>query len=243
MEEHPKILKIPPLTGGVIHLWMLSLNRSSQESEHYFSLLSDDEKVRAEKFYFPTARNHFIAGRGLLRTLLGKYLAIEPGCIEFQYEKHGKPKLRENQASQPIQFNLSHSEEWGIVALCLDLRIGVDIEMIRPMADMDDLATRFFTDRESALIESLSGDEKQESFYKIWTCKEAYLKGSGEGLLLPLDQVEVWTEADGSTRLLSKDGREMTEWQLHTFNPQPGYQCAICVEGGDMELVFQSFDQ
>jgi len=151
--------------------------------------------------------------------------------------------LKDGLSRLPIQFNVSHSEEVGIVAVCMNYPVGVDIEWIRPLADMDDLARRFFTQRESALVESLLGDEKQEVFYRLWTCKEAYLKASGEGLLIPLDQVEIWFEANGVARLLSNDGREMPDWQLRMFSPRKDYQCAVCIEGGDMKIVFQSFDR
>ncbi len=237
-EEHPETIA-PPLTDGVVHLWMLSLTRPAQERDHYFSLLSEDEKIRANKFYFETARSQFIVGRGLLRTLLGEYLEMDPVRVEFKYGSHGKPMLKENPSSQPIQFNVSHSEEWGIAAFCLDHRIGVDIEWNRPLADMDDLARQFFTERESTLVESLSGEQKQNLFYRLWTCKEAYLKASGKGLFIPLDQVEVRFEADGVAHLLSNDGWEMSGRRLHTFSPITEYQCAVCIEEGDVETVLR----
>lgn len=236
-EQHPETIA-PPLTEGVVHLWMLSLDRPSQERDYFFSLLSEDERIRANKFYFETARSQFIVGRGLLRTLLGEYLHIDPARVEFDYEAHGKPMLKKNQFDQLIQFNVSHSEQWGIAAVCLNCRIGVDIEWHRPLADMDDLARQFFTKRESALLESLSGKKKRELFYRLWTCKESYLKASGEGLLIPLDQVEVRFEAGDVASLLSNDGREMSEWRVHTFSPLNDYQCAVCIESGNVETAF-----
>lgn len=233
--------RIPHLAKGVVHIWCLPLDLPPQERERCFSLLSIDEKTRAGKFYFETARDHFIAGRGLLRILLGGYLNMEPASIQFGYELQGKPLLKEG--GLPIQFNVSHSEGLGVIAFCLGRRVGVDIEWFRPMADMDDLARRFFTEGESALIASLSGDSKQELFYKIWTGKESYLKAVGAGLLLPLDQVEVMFEAGGTVHLVSNGDEEMSDWQLRMFSPQSSYQCAVCVEGGDMEIVFQPQDQ
>jgi len=227
---------IPQLARDVVHVWVMSLELPRQERDHCLSLLSADEKTRAEKFYFEKARDHFIAGRGLLRTLLGGYLEVEPAEIQFDDEPQGKPILKD----QSIQFNVSHSDGLGVVAVCWDRRVGVDIEWHRPLADMDDLARRFFTANESALLASLSWSGKQELFYKLWTCKEAYLKAVGAGLFIPLDQVEVKFEADGGVHLISKEGIEMNEWQLRMFSPHVKYQSAVCVEGGGIEIVVQS---
>jgi 4'-phosphopantetheinyl transferase len=235
--------KIPHLARDVVHIWCLPLDLPQQEQERCLSLLAPDEKTRAEKFYFEKARDHFIAGRGLLRTLLGGYLKMEPAHLQLGYEPQGKPVLQGNLQNLPIQFNISHSEGLGVFALSLDHRVGVDIECVRPMADLDDLAQHFFTAKESALISSLSGNRKQELFYKIWTCKEAYLKAVGAGLFIPLDQIEVKFEADGSVCLISHDGMEMNDWQSHLFSPQVNYQCAVCVEGNNVEIVFQPSGQ
>lgn len=228
---------IPHLTRDAVHIWCLSLDLPQEEREHCFSLLSSDEKTRAEKFYFEKARDRYVAGRGLLRILLGGYLNLEPARIQIDYEPQGKPILKGVLHGLPIQFNVSHSEALGVFAFCLSRRVGVDIEWHRPLADMDDLARRFFTAGESALLASLSGLEKHELFYKIWTCKEAYLKAVGAGLLLPLDQVEVKFEADEEVHLISNDGARMDDWQVHIFSPQSDFQCAVCVEGGECVLI------
>jgi len=227
-------MKIPHLGRDVLHIWHLSLDVTVGERDQYSSLLSTDEKKRAERFYFEKVRDRYIAGRGLLRTLLGGYLNGEPAGIRFDYEPNGKPVLKD----QPIRFNVSHSEGEGVFAFCLDRAVGVDVEWRRPLADMNDLARRFFTGNESRLLASRLGDDKQELFYKLWTCKEAYLKAVGVGLLIPLDQVEVKFEAGGNVRLISNDGMEMDEWQVRIFNPRSDYQGAVCVEDGGMEIVF-----
>lgn len=244
-EEHPEInpwgrnLKVPVLRAGVVHLWMFSLDQSEMVLNYCSSLLSEDEKVRAAKFYFAGSRRQFILVRGALRNLLGAYLGMDPEQVEFAYEQHGKPMLKDGISPQPIRFNVSHAEDWGVTALCLEQRVGVDIEYIRAMPDMNDLARRFFTANESTLLESFEGEEKNQIFYKLWTCKEAYLKASGEGLFLPLDQVEIHFEAEGRVQLRSKHGTKMTEWALHLFNPQSDYQVATCVEGDPGEYMLQ----
>lgn len=230
--------RIPHLAKEVVHIWCLPLDLPPMEQEHCLSLLSPDEQARSKKFYFDKARDHFIAGRGLLRTLLGKYLNLEPASLQFSYEPQGKPVINTESQGLPIQFNVSHSEGFGVFAFCLGHRLGVDIEWLRPLADVDNFAELIFTLEESRMISSFTGKDKQELFYKIWTSKEAYFKALGAGLNNPLNEVGVKFEAAGDGHLISIDGEELSDWRLHLFNPQANYQCAVCVEGGNMEVVF-----
>ena len=93
-------------------------------------------------------------------------------------------------SNQTLQFNLTHSNDWAVYVFGWDRPLGIDLEHIRPMSNVDDLADQFFSARESALIHSLSGDPKWETFFTIWTCKEAFLKASGSGLTISLDQCD-----------------------------------------------------
>ena len=104
---------------------------------------------------------------------------------------------------------------------------------------MDNLAEQFFTTRESALVKSLFDDQKQELFYKIWTCKEAYLKALGTGLTSPLDQVEIVFESEKGVGLISRDGVKCEGWQLGLFGPQANYQGAFAIEGSAKSYRFQ----
>ena len=226
---------VQQLERDVVHIWHSSLDVSKEEREHFYSLLSEDEKVCAGKFYFEKARDYFIAGRGLLRILLGEYLGLKPAGIQFNYEPQGKPIL----TGESFQFNISHSEGMGVFAFCLNHRVGVDVEHIRPLVNMDDLAKKFFTANESALISSLVGEEKQNIFYMIWTCKESCLKASGAGMSIPLDQVEVKFEAGEDFRLIVG----VDTWRVRMFNPESKYQGAVCVEGGDIEVKLQFQNQ
>jgi len=83
-----------PLTDSDIHIWCASLSASPEDLSHYIPLLSQDELARSKRFYFKKDRDHFIVGRGLLRTILDSYLDVEPSQIEFVYGQYGKPALK-----------------------------------------------------------------------------------------------------------------------------------------------------
>ena len=233
-----------PLADSDIHVWCVSLNVSPQDLSYYSSLLSRDEVDRAGRFVFEKDRNHFIVGRGLLRVILGSYLHVEPAQLEFVYGPHGKPALKPGVTDKTLEFNLSHSKDLALYAFNWNRRIGVDIEYLIPMADMDDFAERFFTLRESTWINALSGEQKEDAFFKTWTCKEAFLKANGSGLMVPINQVEISLETEGTVELISigSDNKQPARWRLEMFNPSPGYQAALAVEGhgGQLNPLFQT---
>ena len=96
-----------------------------------------------------------MAARGVLRILLGRYLDIVPLEINISYSDYNKPYL----PTKAIEFNVSHSEEFGLFAFCLGAEIGVDLEKIRPINDAEDIAARFFSEGEYHRLQELPFDK------------------------------------------------------------------------------------
>jgi len=234
-------LPTQPLPDSEIHVWCASLNVSLQNLSYYSSLLSQDEVARAGRFYFEKDRSHFMVARGILRSLLGSYLNIEPPEIEFVYGLHGKPHLKSGETNKSLEFNLSHSKDLALYAFNWNHKIGIDIEYMIPMADMDDFAEKFFTPRETALINSLSGIRKEDAFFQTWTCKEAFLKANGFGLTVPINQVEISLEFKETITLPSiGDDKELSgHWRLEILNPYPAYSAALAVDGWDGQVILR----
>ncbi|MEH1782467.1 MAG: 4'-phosphopantetheinyl transferase HetI [Nostoc sp.] len=206
-----------------IHVWRIDLNQPESQLQNLAATLSNDETARAERFYFPKHRQHFIAGRGSLRTILGRYLDIEPSQVQFNYQHRGKPVLADTFADSGLAFNLSHSQELGLCAVNCTRPIGVDLEYIRPMSDLEALAKRFFLPREYEMLRSLSPNQQQEVFFRYWTCKEAYLKATGDGLS-QLEQIEVsLTPTEPAKLEISED------WSLFELVPANNYVAAVAV--------------
>jgi 4'-phosphopantetheinyl transferase len=224
-----------------VHIWSASLEQPAEYREKLFLLLSFDERTRVERFYFEKDRNRYIIGRGLLRILLGGYLGLNPSTIQFTYGAYGKPALAEEVHGRALEFNVSHSNDMAVYIFTWDQPVGIDIEYIHSMKDMDDFALRFFTPDECALIRSLPMAQKQKTFFKLWTCKEAYLKAYGSGLTVPLNQVEVSfaTEETASFTSIGGDREQAARWYLDIFNPVPGYQAALAVERQNGQIMFQ----
>jgi 4'-phosphopantetheinyl transferase len=238
------VLPPQPLMDSDLNIWRASLSGSLDELSYFDSLLSPDEKARAERFYFERDRNRYIFGRGILRVLVGSYLQVEASKITFVYGPHGKPAIESMHSNKTLQFNLAHSNEWAVYAFGWDQPLGIDLEHIRPMPDVDDLAERFFSATESALIHSLADEQKWETFFTIWTCKEAFLKASGSGLTSPLNQFEVSPKASGGMRLTSISGnpKPAARWRVEIFKLIADYQSAIAVEDHSGKIIFHQFD-
>jgi 4'-phosphopantetheinyl transferase len=226
------------LSSPDVHVWRASLEQPEALIQQLAQTLSEDERTRASRFYFERDRKHFIVGRGLLRTILGRYLSLEPTQLQFCYSSRGKPALADMGDNSTLQFNLSHSHGLVLYAVTRDRKIGIDLEQIRSTSDVEKLAERFFSPREHAAIRSLPPSQKQEAFFHAWTCKEAYLKAIGEGLA-GLEQVEVSIVLGEPARLLSTgdDSQASSRWSLQVLTPAPGYMAALAVEGQGWHLA------
>ncbi|MEH2181466.1 4'-phosphopantetheinyl transferase HetI [Nostoc sp.] len=213
-----------------IHVWRIDLDQPELQLQNLAVTLSNDETARAERFYFQEHRQRFIAGRGILRTILGRYLSIQPSQVQFNYQQRGKPLLADTFADSGLAFNLSHSQGLGLCAVNCICQIGVDLEYIRPMSDLEALAKRFFLPREYEMLRSLSLNQQQEVFFRYWTCKEAYLKATGDGLS-QLEQVEVSLTVTEPAKL------QITEdWSLFELVPASNYVAAVAVENFGWDL-------
>lgn len=226
------------LTGDEVHIWRVSLERPYSQVYQLENTLSSDERSRAESFHFKRDRNGFIVRRGVLRTILGRYSGIEPGQLQFCYESSGKPFLSGKSGNNLLRFNLSHSHKLAVYAFTLGREIGIDLEYIRPMSDAEQIASRFFSSAENAVIQALPEHKREEAFFNCWTRKEAYIKAIGAGLTKPLDQFEVSLLPGEPARLLRVEGNpdEVNRWSFETFRPTAGYVAALIVEGCNLQI-------
>lgn len=222
-------------------IWRANLDRPTEEIQEFRAMLSPDEQQRADRFYFDRDRHHFIVGRGILRTILGRYLNLKPSQISFRYSSRGKPTLANVGLEEKLCFNVSHSNGFALYAIAKDTSIGIDLEYMRLMPDAEQLANRFFTDRESEAIAALPPEKKQAGFFNAWTRKEAYLKATGDGLA-GLQQVEVSLIPDEPAALLSiNDDRTLaSRWSLYDLKPHPDYAGAVAIEGNGWNVRYFS---
>ena len=229
------------LSDKEIHIWRANLNLLPNQIQSFGPIFSSDEWQRAQRFYFERDRIRFIAGRGILRTILSRYLALPPGQIEFCYGPHGKPSLTDICGDQSLCFNLSHSADLALYAVTRDRQIGVDIEQVRPV-EADQLAQRFFSPREYAVINSLPLQQQQTAFFQLWTCKEASLKATGKGIS-GLEQCEISLGIKQPPQLIRLNGDALSsdDWSIQQLTPAHGYVASLAAEGVDLQISYFKF--
>jgi 4'-phosphopantetheinyl transferase len=202
-------------------------------------LLASDEISRADRFRFDKHRRRFVVARGLLRVILGRYLDLEPGQLRFVYNDHGKPSLAPAPATRGLSFNLSHAHRLALVAVTQYRQLGIDLEHIRPIPEIEQITERILSPQEKEMFRALHGTDRLEVFFQYWTCKEAYIKAKGEGLSLPLDQFQIDQILGEAAPLLSIPGdpQQGTRWFLRKLIPATGYVAALAVEGKGWKLA------
>lgn len=239
--EH--LWKSPPvalmLSSAEVHLWRAPLDLTAPCVQRLQCTLSTDELHRAERFYFQRDRRRFTVARGVLRSILSRYLGLEPQQLRFCYSPYGKPALVSTLNTARLYFNVSHSHELALYAVTYDRNIGVDVEHIRTNFACEDIAERFFSPQERAVLRCVPAQVKYEAFFNCWTRKEAYIKARGEGLALPLDQFDVSLAPGEPAALLATRWapHEAARWALRELMPGPGYAAALAVEGYGWRLL------
>jgi 4'-phosphopantetheinyl transferase len=172
-------------------IWLVGPVGASEVPEPLWNCLSHDERDRTNRFFHARDRNLFAMTRAVLRTLLSEAANVPANQIMFREGPHGKPRLA---GMEGPQFNVSHSGSWALIGMSDHRPIGVDIELTRKAGDELDLARSFFSNAEYRALESLEDGMLLQSFYKIWTCKEAVLKALGAGISEHLKDFSVeWT--------------------------------------------------
>jgi 4'-phosphopantetheinyl transferase len=217
-----------------VDIWRARLELSLQDLNRLHQTLSEEEKERALRFYFPEDRDRYITAHGCLRDVLGRYLGCAPRELTFSANPYGKPALNDHR----LEFNLSHSGDFIVLAVTRERRVGIDVERIRSETSSSAIARRYFSKAEVADLESLTLEQGETAFFTCWTRKEAYIKAQGMGLSLPLESFDVSLLPDEPAilRATRPETGEASRWTLFDLRVDPGYAAAAAVEGTDLEL-------
>lgn len=231
--------KHPELPQDAIHVWRASLDLVTPLIEDLRRTLSNDELNRAERFVCARDRDRFIAARGLLRAILGRYLGLSPKRLRFCYGPWGKPALAAKLGGEWLHFNLSHSGDSALYAVSHKKRVGIDLEQIRPIPEFRQLVERYFSSSEKAVFRALSPDRQLGAFYRGWTRKEAYIKAKGQGFAIAPDRFDVSIAPGEPAMMLTVDGDsgEASRWSLCELWPASGYVAALAAEGRGLRVA------
>lgn len=232
--------RILSMKADEIHLWNGRIAAGEDCFLELYASLSQEEIEKANGFRFDQHRRHYIICRGLLRTILAGYLDAKPAEIHFQYGNKGKPFLLDC----AVRFSVSHSEDRVLYAFSEHHELGVDLEYIRELPDVEMLAQHFFAPFEFAGFCNAVTAGRKRAFFCCWTRKEAYIKATGQGLSLPLDSFYVPTESEGPAKATTMAGSDAgaSDWTVIHLDPAPGYVGALASPLASTRLLEWTFE-
>jgi 4'-phosphopantetheinyl transferase len=199
-----------------VSLWTIALAQPRSAADALAATLDDHERLAAAARSRTDARSRYVVAHGAVREVLGAMLGTEPEAVRFDrrcrhcgHPDHGKPTV------DGPSFSLSHSGDVAVLAVS-DLReVGIDVEVRRPRAGLERLASRVLSDAELRHWEATPPAQRLESFLRAWTAKEAYLKALGLGLVRPLRDVPV----------------DPPGWTMHAYAPVAGAVATVAAAG------------
>jgi 4'-phosphopantetheinyl transferase len=218
-----------------VQVWCLASSAVLDEhcKEVLGGLLQREERDRAATFRFARDRQTFLLTRGLVRLVLSACTDIPPQDLRFRVNAHGKPELADGHpAARRVSFNLSHTE--GMIALGLLRRgaIGIDAEKISARGGAIEIANRFFAAAEIDALRWTPASERESTFFRYWTLKEAYVKARGSGLSAPLDQFAFRLDSRRRNISLSPaPGDRASAWKFWQLADRD-HRLAVCAEQG-----------
>lgn len=166
----------------MVHVWLVRPLDLIGQLEQLSSYLNDDERVRAAGYKLDAPRTQFMLARGFLRRTLSGYAGAPPESLRFGTTANEKPVLLDKQIPRShLHFNLSHTANVIALAIANDREVGVDVEQLHLRRGLGAIAKQQYHIAEQEQLAEASEEEKLSTFYRIWTCKEAYLKGLGLG--------------------------------------------------------------
>jgi 4'-phosphopantetheinyl transferase len=195
------------------------------------TFLSFDERRRLSRFTDPSAARVFRTMRGVLRGILGVMLGLDPGAVPLRLQPQGKPVMDLPPGPDRIEFSVAHCEDLGLIAIARGRRVGIDVEPLRPLPDVEELADRVLSPAERTAWARLPAAARHRAFLRVWTRKEALLKATGTGLSVDPLTVEL---PDIDSASVPEDPLRLRHegigWELCELQPDPMHVAAVAVE-------------
>lgn len=224
------------LTDNIIHVYLIQFNLF--DSKECIQYLSEDERVRAEKLKIEEKKNQLVITRSILRLLLSSAIGKSYQDIEFFYGEHGKPSIKESLNGKPIEFNISHSGNYALIAITLSRKVGVDIEEVNLNIDHQSLSKRFFSKQEYIRLQGIDAGHQRDAFYSIWAKKESFIKATGKGVAFGLEHFSV--SLDGGCQVgmeVITSNQLEDDWFTYNLLEIDDYKTALTTSMKNSEII------
>jgi len=215
-------LKTP--SPGEVHLWFLdlgglagSLRAALGNGEENQSPVTTGQLRFSRRFY--------------LRLLLGAYLGLPGKSVRINRQNRGKPELDATIHDQELHFSMAKSEDKLLIGFSTSSHIGVDLEPARRRArDAMGVARRYFTPAEAESLASTAPADRDAAFLRVWACKEAVVKASGQGIANQFCRFTVDSDISNPAAVLHFDDADASDWSLALMKPDKDFLGAVAVQ-------------
>ena len=195
------------------------------------ALLSEEERVRCDRFKFARDRHQFLVSHALVRTVVARYADADPASLRFEIGERGRPELLPGTTPRPVRFNLSHTDGLIAVGVTAEHDVGVDVERMREVNL--GIADKHFAPSEVESMRALPDADQRARFFAYWTLKESYIKARGLGLALPLDGFAFDLDGGGLGFHIRDDlGDRGADWSFALLEVAPHHRAAFAVRQG-----------
>lgn len=230
------------LEKGRVHLWRWSLRCPPDRINTLTQSLNELELDRAGRYHFEHLRQKFVVAHAGLRAILSGYTGIPAEQLAFRFGVQGKPTLIDRGGAPGLEFNLSDSQDIALAAVTLHQPIGVDVERVRDVPELDSITPTILAPEELGYLRKCEGTDRVAAFLRFWTCKEAIIKAMGVGLSANLKRIVVDAESAAAGRWFTvhvpTSGRT---WSVRSLPVDGGYQAALAMEGSGAKVDFREW--
>ncbi|MGH9151548.1 MAG: 4'-phosphopantetheinyl transferase family protein [Acidimicrobiales bacterium] len=223
----------PLLRPGACHVWWA---RATTVPPDWRDVLGSAERTRVDHLAFEADRRRYVAAHVLARRVLGRYVGTAAADLRFVAAcprcggPHGKPALLDARGGD-VEFSLSHSGDWAVVAATVGTPVGVDVERIEPSAVELAGVAEVLTDVERRVVACLPPAERPAAAVRYWVRKEAALKASGDGLAVPPGALTVSSPRASAAVLSSGPPWTPGPVRLHDLAEREGYAASVAFLG------------
>ena len=209
---------IRELQKNEIHIWCIQWHEIAVKIQCERCFLEKNEIVKADKFINDADKYRYLVGRILTKYLAAFYLSVQMENIIIKEDNFGKPYLKCKTKEINLQYNLSHSGAYLLLVFGYGMSLGVDVQEKIQLADYKDIAEHFFQKYE---YQAICEDPTENTFFDIWTAKEAYVKAIGKG----------WSQDSDSFYIKNNNIYSLNEklgnWRIYRFKLDRNYSVAI----------------
>lgn len=228
------------MKADTIQIWHGNIAAEDADYQSHWRVLDATEQDHAERIKIDLVRKRYVEAHGRLRKALAQTLNELPKKIRIKKTEYGKPYLPD---TPELVFNLSHSAEVMVIAVGRDCRLGVDIEICKARTSLSGMVEKCFGEEEITYWNAVPEAEKIVEFYRFWTRKEAFVKATGRGIALGLDNCVINPENQAEFLRVPSTCGQASMWHVRDMLLGQGICSALVTDkeiGGVRFMDFES---